>query len=139
MTTQNSQNDLSGNLPVLIVGATSVICFFLDRGNLWTLIAGIVLLLLLSAYRGTICETSRGRWVYSALWALNFLLAVSLWLPDLVTSFPGFGIRLPGGQLFYPAGLLPLIIWLIVLFICKAYYDRRAAALTVSQGAPAQP
>lgn len=54
-------------------------------------------------------------------------------------SLPGFGIRLPGGQSFYPADLLPLIIWLVVLFICKAYYDRRAAALVVSHGVSAQP
>jgi hypothetical protein len=132
MATQNTQGSASDNVPVLLIGLAGLICFLL-LGHVTSLmiIVGIVLFLLLYGYRGRICETRKGRFIYSAIWALNFLIIADyflFWLEENSSwsHLDFLSVTRIFGQ---PASdLVPLVIWLIAFFICKIYYDRNAAS-----------
>lgn len=129
-----TQNGNTPNLAVLLIGLAGIFSL-LSAGNsdVGRLIVGIVLILLLRGYRGNICEAKQGRLIYSAIWALNFLIAINFLLSELLLRLPEslFQWRsalLGRSSLLSPEFLVIFIIWLVTLLICKAYYDRKAAS-----------
>ena len=143
MATQNNPQNVTDNLPVLLIGLASLICLILNRGGAFAygeIIVGVVLIWLLRAYRGNICDTKQGRLIYSAFWAASFLIATSFLLPWLTNVVPPLSYELNYTVFrLNDANFLALVIWLVTLFVCKAIFGRKASASAASNSAGSAP